>query len=119
MSTLGHNPSQDIRILTNRRIDGQEVQTKNNFDLISPGTGNTLYKASSASVDDCNAAVAAAEKAFPAWSKTKPGFRRDLFLKAADELVRRKDELWQFANQEVASTDMYFAFDFNDGEHRS
>lgn len=98
-------------------IDGQEVQTKNNFDLVSPGTGDPLYKASSASVGDCNAAVAAAEKAFPAWSKTKPGFRRDLFLKAADEFARRKDELWQFANEEVASTDMYFAFDFNDGKH--
>ncbi|KAI5363669.1 Putative aldehyde dehydrogenase domain, aldehyde/histidinol dehydrogenase [Septoria linicola] len=84
--------------------NGEQIQTTNSFDL----------KASSASVDECNAAVDAAQKAFPAWSKTKPGHRRDLFLKAAEEMVRRKDELWHFANQEVASTDMYFAFDFND-----
>lgn len=93
---------------------GQEVKTADTFDLISPLVDKALYKASSATVEDCNAAVAAAESAFPAWSKTKPGFRRDLFLKAADELVRRKDEMWWFCNQETASTEMYFNFDFND-----
>ncbi|KAF2206766.1 hypothetical protein CERZMDRAFT_103067 [Cercospora zeae-maydis SCOH1-5] len=118
MTTNGTNgsvfapPGQDWTVPLWR--DGQQVQTTSSFDLVAPATGNVLYKASSASVEDCNAAVAAAEKAFPEWSRTKPGVRRDLFLKAADEMVRRKDELWHFANQEVASTDMYFAFDFND-----
>lgn len=95
-------------------LDGKQVTTEHTFDLVAPATGNTLYKTSSANVNDCNAAVAAAEKAFPAWSKTKPSFRRELLLKAADELVRRREELWQFANKEVASTENYFAFDFND-----
>ena len=61
-----------------------------------------------------SAAVAAAEAAFPAWSRTKPGFRRDLLLRAADELVKRKDDLFHFCSTETGSTEAYFEFDFND-----
>ena len=46
--------------------------------------------------------------------RTKPGFRRDLFLRAAEELVRRKDDLWHFCSTETGSTEPYFEFDFND-----
>lgn len=95
-------------------VDGQQVKSAKTFDVVSPLTNTKLFTAAAASVDDCNAAVAAAQKAFPAWSKTKPSVRRDLLLKAADEMVKRKDELWFFANKEVASTEPYFAFDFSD-----
>ena len=64
-----------------------------------PAAGHSPARAVAA-----GAAVAAAEKAFPAWSKTKPGHRRDLLLKAAEELVRRKDDLWHFCSTETGST---------------
>ncbi|KAK4497626.1 hypothetical protein PRZ48_010279 [Zasmidium cellare] len=94
--------------------DGQQVKTSNSFDIVSPLTDKVLYKSSGASAEDASTAIAAAEKAFPAWSKTKPGFRRDLFLRAAEELVRRKDDLWHFCSTETGSTEPYFDFDFND-----
>ena len=94
--------------------DGQQVKTIGSYDVVSPLTDKLLYKSSSASVEDADAAVSAAEKAFPTWSKTKPGFRRDLFLRAADELVKRKDELWHLCSTEVGSTPPYFEFDFAD-----
>lgn len=94
--------------------DGQQVTTTKTIDIVSPLTDKLLYKSSAASADDALAAVAAAEKAFPEWSKTKPGTRRDLFLRAADELVRRKDDMWHFCKTETASTEPYFEFEFND-----
>lgn len=94
--------------------DGQQVKTTKTFDIYSPLTDKVLHKSSGASPEDATAAIAAAEKAFPAWSKTKPGFRRDLFLRAAEELVRRKDDLWHFCSTETGSTEPYFDFDFND-----
>ncbi|CAK4002996.1 Vanillin dehydrogenase [Lecanosticta acicola] len=94
--------------------NGEQVETTDTFDIISPLTEKALYKSSSASVEDVDAAIGAAEQAFPSWSKTKPGFRRDLFLRAAEELVRRRDDLWHFCSTEVASTPPYFEFDFAD-----
>lgn len=95
-------------------LNGKETTTTKTFDVISPGTDKPLYKSSAASVSDALAAVDAAEAAFPIWSQTKPGERRDLFLKAADELVKRKDDLWHFCSTETGSTPPYFDFDFND-----
>ena len=82
----------------------QADNTAKTFDIISPLTDKVLYKSAAASKDDALAAVDAAEKAFPAWSKTKPGHRRDLLLKAAEELVRRKEDLWWFCKNETGST---------------
>lgn len=80
-------------------LNGEQVNGSKTFDIISPLTDTTLYKSAAASKEDALAAVAAAEKTFPAWSKTKPGQRRDLLLKAAEELVRRKSDLWYFCSQ--------------------
>lgn len=66
---------------------GEQVTTSKTFEVVSPLNGKPLYKSSAASVEDANAAVAAAEAALPAWSKTGPSARRDLLLKVADELV--------------------------------
>lgn len=85
-------------------LNGEEVKGSKSFDLISPLTDKPLYKSAAASKEDALAAVAAAEKAFPAWSKTKPGHRRDLLLKAAEELEKRKDDLWYFCQNETGST---------------
>lgn len=93
---------------------GEQVTTSKTFELVSPLNDKPLYNVSAASVEDANAAVAAAEAAFPAWSKVKPSARRDLLLKAADELVARKDDLWHLASTEVGSTPPYYEFDFSD-----
>ena len=95
-------------------LDGKQVTTSATFNITSPLNLQTLYKSSAASETDALAAVAAAAAAQPAWSRTKPAFRRDIFLKAADEVIKRKDELWKYCSTETASTEPYFAFDFDD-----
>lgn len=94
--------------------NGEQISTTKTQEIFSPLTDKVLYKSSAASAEDALAAVTAAEQAFPTWSETSPGERRDLFLKAADELVRRKDDLWHFCSTETGSTEPYFEFDFND-----
>lgn len=95
-------------------LNGQAVTTSSTFDVVSPLTEKVLYKAAAASEADALAAVDAAAAAQEAWAATKVAFRRDLFARAAEELVKRKDELWTYCSTETASTEPYFAFDFND-----
>lgn len=95
-------------------LNGKEVPASSSFDIVSPLTEKVLYKAAAASEADALAAVEAAAAAQEAWAATKPSFRRDLLLKAADELLKRKDELWHYCHTETASTPDYFAFDHSD-----
>src|ERR1700761_8950632 len=74
-------------------IGGQEVVTPTTFPVISPLTGKEIWSSSSSSRQDAIDAADAAQRAFPAWSRTKPSERRDIFLRAADIIDRRRDEL--------------------------
>lgn len=95
-------------------LDGKQVHTSSTLDVISPLTGQVLHTAAAASESDALAAVAAAHRALPAWAATKPAARRDIFLLAAAEFEKRREELWQFCKNETGSTEPYFAFDFGD-----
>lgn len=86
-------------------IAGKEVTTNTTFDVVSPVTGRTIWKSSSVSKDQAIEAVEAAQAAFPAWSKTKPSFRRDILLKASDILKSRSDECAEYMDIETGSTD--------------
>jgi acyl-CoA reductase-like NAD-dependent aldehyde dehydrogenase len=93
-------------------LDGKEVKGSTTFDVISPVDHQKLYSCSGASEEDANAAVAAAEKAFKTWSKTKPGERRDIFLRAAEEFAKRRDELWTYSNTETGAPEVFFNFEY-------
>lgn len=95
-------------------LDGKQVTTSTTFEVISPLTSKPLYRSCAASENDALAAIEAASKAQPGWATTKPSERRDLFLRAASEFERRKDELLEFCKSETATTEPYFAFDFGD-----
>jgi acyl-CoA reductase-like NAD-dependent aldehyde dehydrogenase len=62
------------------------------YDRIDPFTGEIATRAPASGLEDVKAAVAAAAAAFPAWSKTGPGARRALLLKAADVLASKAGE---------------------------
>ena len=91
-------------------LDGKEVTTSTTFDVTSPLDHKVLYKCSSASESDAEAAIASAEKAFKTWSKTKPQVRRDIFLKAAEGFAQRKDELFKYMREETGSEAPFFTF---------
>lgn len=86
-------------------INGKEVTNQTTFDVVSPVSGKLIWKGSSVSKQQAIEAVEAAQAAFPAWSKTKPSFRRDILLKASDILKSRGEEICEYMNIETGSTE--------------
>ncbi|MGQ3004404.1 MAG: aldehyde dehydrogenase family protein, partial [Hydrogenophaga sp.] len=75
-------------------INGAEKQASGGktFTRINPFTQEVATTASAASLEDAAAAVDAAAAAFPAWTKTGPGERRKILLKAADVMESKTAE---------------------------
>jgi len=74
-------------------IDGKFVAGEGTaIDVLNPATGEVLLKLPEASVDQVKMAVAAAEKAFEAWSQTTPKDRSLLLLKLADRIEEHAEE---------------------------
>ena len=48
-----------------------------------------------------------AQAAFQIWSKKKPAFRRDIFLRAADLFDKRRKELMRFQKDETGAEDRF------------
>jgi acyl-CoA reductase-like NAD-dependent aldehyde dehydrogenase len=84
-------------------IDGKEVETSTTFPVVSPSTHKEIWRSASASLSHVQSAVAAAQRAFPSWSKTKPAFRRDILLKASDIFKARAEELGEYMEQETGA----------------
>lgn len=91
-------------------INGDEYRPEKTFDVIAPETGKLSHRCGSASVDDARKAVDAAAAAFPAWRHTTPSVRRDIFLRAADIMLRRKDELVGYVLSETGATESWASF---------
>ena len=94
-------------------IDGKEVVSPTTFPVVSPSNSETLWQCSSASVKDAIKAVEVASAAFPAWSKTKPSFRRNIFLRAADILDKREDECHGYLMRETGSMEPFAKFNIS------
>ena len=93
-------------------LDGKEVTTSKTSDVTSPVNHKTVYKSAAATQDDVQAALAAAERAQDSWAKTKPYERRDIFLKVADEMERRKEEFWAYSRTDTGVEWGMFDYEF-------
>ncbi len=69
--------------------------------VYSPTTGEVVHHYSSATPADAVAAVEAAHAAFPAWRDTPAKQRRDVLLRVADVMERRRDELAGYLESET------------------
>lgn len=93
-------------------LNGEQVTTSASFDVISPLNNKTAWKSSAATEDDATKAVASAEEAFKTWSKTKPAYRRDIFLRTAEILRNRRDQARHYSYQETGAAQGMFDFEF-------
>jgi acyl-CoA reductase-like NAD-dependent aldehyde dehydrogenase len=59
----------------------------------NPWTGNVLNTVAAGDAEDMKAAIEAADAARTDWAEAPPGQRQAVFLRAADELVRRHDAI--------------------------
>ena len=84
-------------------IDGQFVEPVGGkfLDNIEPATGKPYSQVADSDARDVDLAVAAAEKAFPDWSRTPAADRSSLLLRIADLIER---DLEKFARAESIDT---------------
>lgn len=94
-------------------IDGKDVYSSaKTFTVVSTDEG-PVWTAASATTDEANAAVEAAQRAFPAWSATKPAARRAILLRAADILEQRAEELLGYMRRETSAHMPFAQFNIN------
>jgi acyl-CoA reductase-like NAD-dependent aldehyde dehydrogenase len=74
------------------------------FDDTDPFTGEVVASVSAGTREDAKRAIEAAGEAFPAWSQTPPAERQRIFLKAADILESRTEEIASWLTHETGST---------------
>jgi acyl-CoA reductase-like NAD-dependent aldehyde dehydrogenase len=74
------------------------------FDDLDPFTGDVVAHVPASGREDAARAVEAAAAAFPAWSQSAPAERQAIFLKAAEVLESRQDEVVGLLARETGCT---------------
>ena len=74
------------------------------FDDHDPFTGEVVARVAAGTRADAKRAVEAATAAFPEWSSAPPAQRQGVFLKAADVLESRRDEVVSWLARETGCT---------------
>jgi len=87
-------------LIGNERVDG----ARGTYDIVNPATEQVVGGAPEASVDQAEAACAAAAAAFTAWSRTKPEHRAELLNRAGDLLRDRIDDFVPLVQAETGAT---------------
>jgi acyl-CoA reductase-like NAD-dependent aldehyde dehydrogenase len=85
-------------------IGGAAEAPGETFDDMDPFSGDVVARVSAGDREDARRAVEAAAAAFPAWSQASPETRQGIFLKAADILESRGDEVVDLLARETGST---------------
>jgi acyl-CoA reductase-like NAD-dependent aldehyde dehydrogenase len=77
------------------RIGGRWVEASDGgrFASYNPATGEVVAEVARATARDVSAAVEAARRALPVWRRVPAPRRGEILFRAAQELVRRKEEL--------------------------
>ena len=74
------------------------------FQDLDPFTGDVVAEVPAGGADEARRAVEAAAAAFPAWADSPPAQRQAVFLKAADVLEGRRDEVVDLLARETGCT---------------
>lgn len=94
-------------------IGGEERRGGKTFDVVSPDTGKLVHQCALATQEDAAAAIDAAARAFPKWRDTTPGTRRDVLLKAAEVMNRRRAELAEYMKEAVGAAQQWADFNID------
>ncbi|MFI5754993.1 aldehyde dehydrogenase family protein [Streptomyces sp. NPDC051569] len=96
-------------------IDGQWVDSSSgeHFDVFNPYDGSVYARAAAGTAQDAEQAVTAADRAFPAWAALAPTEKQRLFLRAADIVERRHDELAAILAEETGCSIFFAKFQQN------
>ena len=81
-------------------IDGQWVDGNGTLDVIDPSDGSVIAKVATAGEAEIEAALAAADRAAPAWAKTAPRVRAEMLRKAFELMIQEADYLAELISKE-------------------
>ena len=90
-------------------IDGERVTTEDTFAVLNPATEEVIAQCPKANGTHVNLAVAAARKAFPAWSATADSERSRVVHAIADALAAHSEELMKLLTLEQGKPAAGFA----------
>lgn len=84
-----------VDYLYKQYINGQWIEASNGgtWDVTNPATEEVIRTVPYGNADDCNAAIEAASKAFPAWASLTAYKRAAILKKASDIMRSRLDDL--------------------------
>ncbi|HBO4788443.1 TPA: aldehyde dehydrogenase family protein [Pseudomonas aeruginosa] len=84
-------------------IDGRFVPAVNGaeIDVLCPADGTRITRIAAAEAEDVDLAVAAAQRAFPAWAALSAAERGRLLLKLADAIEANAEELAQLESRDT------------------
>ena len=88
-----HKINDQALIKTCSYIDGNWQSSQTTFDVLNPATGDTVAQVSDASVEEATLAVAAAKKAFKAWSAMPAHERAKLLRNWFNLMMEHQDDL--------------------------
>lgn len=98
-------------IVTSHFINGEWTAAGGpTFRVTNPLNDELVGEAAAGGAAEAEAAVAAAAAAFPAWANLAPGARQLLFLKAADIVERRHEELVELMAVEGGASRAFSSF---------
>ena len=81
-------------------IDGQWVDGNGTLDVIDPSDGSVIAKVATAGDAEIEGALAAADRAAPAWAKTAPRVRGEILRKAFELMTQEADYLAELISKE-------------------
>ncbi|KAF7560947.1 hypothetical protein G7046_g3199 [Stylonectria norvegica] len=95
-------------------IDGAPAKSSSQtFPVYSAAQGRNVYLAQSADVAAATAAAESSLKAFQKWKRTGPIHRRDLVMRVAAIMTRRKEEFKKAAIDETSCNDAWAEMNIN------
>ena len=101
---LLEEPIKEVRTLKNY-IDGEWVESEGEIiDVVNPATCQTIAKVPVSTGEEMNAAVEAAQAAFPDWRRTTPLARSRMLFRLKELLEENFEELSRIQTQEHGKT---------------
>ncbi|KAI1172476.1 aldehyde dehydrogenase [Nemania sp. FL0916] len=94
-------------------INGEERFAKDTFEVKSPATGEVVHLCGAATVSEADAAVEAAAAAAGPWRDVLTSTRRDILLKAADIIDKKRGELGKYLMDETGQPEGWAVFNLN------
>jgi len=81
-------------------IDGKWIDGNGTMPVYDPSDGSVIAEVATAGEAECEAAIAAADRALPAWAATVPRYRSEILRKAFEIMIAESDALATLVSRE-------------------